>query len=51
MASPENTLAQTVRCYTPADLALLLEGTGLGLKYIEIQGEAIDFGGEYENGC
>ncbi len=39
---PENTLAQTVRCYTPADLLLLLEGTGLCLKYIEMGGEAVD---------
>lgn len=41
-ANPEKTLAQTVRCYTPADLLLLLEGTGLGLKYIEINGEAVN---------
>ncbi len=41
-ANPEHALAQTLRCYTPADLVLLLEGTGLRLKLIEIQGEAID---------
>ena len=41
-ASPENALAQILRCYTPADLLLLLEGTGLRLKYIEISGQAID---------
>ncbi len=27
--NPEHTLAQTIRCYTPADLLLLLEGSGL----------------------
>jgi SAM-dependent methyltransferase len=42
VANPENTLAQTVRCYTLPDLVLLLEGTGLCLKYAEIEGEAID---------
>ena len=41
-ANPEHALAQTLRCYTPADLLLLLEGTGLRLKSIEIAGEAID---------
>jgi SAM-dependent methyltransferase len=41
-ANPEGSLAQTLRCYTPADLLLLLEGTGLRLKLIEIAGEAID---------
>jgi len=42
-ANPENALAQTLRCYTPADLLLLLEGTGLHLKSIEIDGKAVDF--------
>lgn len=42
VANPEKALAQTVRCYTPTDLVLLLEGTGLGLKYVEVEGEAID---------
>ncbi len=42
VANPENALAQTVRCYTPADLVLLLEGTELCLKTVEIEGEAID---------
>jgi SAM-dependent methyltransferase len=41
-ANPEHTLAQTLRCYTPADLLLLLEGTGLCLKTVEIGGEAVD---------
>ena len=41
-ANPENALAQALRCYTPADLLLLLEGTGLRLRYLEINGEAVD---------
>jgi SAM-dependent methyltransferase len=40
--NPENALAQTLRCYTPADLLLLLEGTGLRLERVEIAGEAVD---------
>jgi SAM-dependent methyltransferase len=42
-AHPENALAQTLRCYTPADLLLLLEGTGLRLQRVEIEGQAVDF--------
>lgn len=30
---------QSIRCYTPADLLLLLEGTGLAVKYAEVSGE------------
>lgn len=30
-ATPQQTHSQTLRCYTPADLALLLAGTGLAL--------------------
>lgn len=41
-ADPERTLAQTIRCYTPADFLLLLEGTGLALKRIEVGGQEID---------
>lgn len=33
---------QTIRNYTPADLLLLLEGTGLKLEAIYVNGEAID---------
>jgi hypothetical protein len=36
-------LAQTLRCYTPADLLLLLEGTGLALRRIEVDGQALAF--------
>jgi SAM-dependent methyltransferase len=41
-AAPEHALAQALRCYTPADLLLLLEGTGLTLQHLEVDGEAID---------
>lgn len=41
-ACPENALAQTLRCYTPADLLLLLEGTGLRLDRVEIAAEVLD---------
>lgn len=40
---PEKALAQTVRCYTPADFLLLLEGTNLTLKRLEVEGTALDF--------
>ena len=40
--SPEKALAQTVRCYTPADFLLLLEGTGLILQYVEVDGQVLD---------
>lgn len=39
---PEDTLAQTIRCYTPADLLLLLEGSGLRNQHLEIEGEVLD---------
>jgi hypothetical protein len=43
-ADPDKALAQTVRCHTPADLILLLEGTGLRLKWNEVDGHTVDFG-------
>jgi SAM-dependent methyltransferase len=43
VADPEEALAQTVRCYTPADLLLLLEGTGLTLRRVEVNGCEVDF--------
>jgi len=43
IAEPDKALAQTVRCYTPMDLLLLLEGTGLALKRIEVNGCEVDF--------
>jgi hypothetical protein len=42
IASPKNGLAQTLRCYTPADLLLLLEGTGLRLEHVEIGDKSIN---------
>jgi SAM-dependent methyltransferase len=41
-AEPEKALAQSVRCYTPADLRLLLDGTGLALRGIEVDGQALE---------
>ena len=43
VADPGKALAQTVRCYTPMDLLLLLEGTGLALQRIEVDGQEVDF--------
>jgi len=40
-ADPQTALAQTIRCYSPADLLLLLEGTGLALKRIEVDGHEV----------
>jgi len=42
VAHPETTLAQTLRCYTPADLLLLLEGSGLVVRWIEMDGKTVD---------
>ncbi len=41
-AAPDQALAQSIRCYTPADLLLLLEGTGLKLNHIEVNGQSLD---------
>jgi SAM-dependent methyltransferase len=41
-AEPGQALAQTVRCYTPADFLLLLDGTGLALQRIEVDGQVLD---------
>ncbi len=35
-------IMQSIRCYNPADLQMLLEGTGLSLDYVEIEGRAFD---------
>jgi SAM-dependent methyltransferase len=40
--NPGETLTQTIRCYTPADLRLLLEGTGLTLDAVLVSGEIVD---------
>lgn len=42
-ADPGKALAQAVRCYTPADFRLLLGGTGLALKRIEVAGQEVDW--------
>lgn len=36
------TRRQSIRCYTPADLLLLLEGTGLNIIHAEFAGRAFD---------
>lgn len=41
-ADPDKALAQTIRCYTPVDFRLLLEGTGLAIKRIEVNGGEVD---------
>jgi SAM-dependent methyltransferase len=38
VAAPEKALAQSIRCYSPADLTLLLEGTGLMVDHLELDG-------------
>ena len=40
-AAPDQALAQTLRCYSPADLLLLLEGTGLVVDHLEVEDEAM----------
>lgn len=35
-------ITQSLRCYTPVDFVLLLEGTGLVLHSIEVAGKALD---------
>jgi hypothetical protein len=39
---PEKALAQSLRCYTLPDLLLLLEGTQLVVKRIEVDGQVVD---------
>jgi len=36
---PDNALAQNLRCYSPADFLLLLEGTGLEMSHYEIENQ------------
>ena len=40
--APEKKVHQSLRCYTPADIELLLEGTGLRVEMIEPGGK-IDY--------
>ena len=41
VAHPDQKITQTLRCYTPADLLLLLEGTGLALTSIGATGRGL----------
>jgi SAM-dependent methyltransferase len=45
VADPASALAQTLRCYSPADLLLLLEGSGLALDRVEVDGREVPFDG------
>lgn len=40
---PEQRQIQSIRCYTPADFCLLIDGTGLKIQTILFNGEEIDF--------
>jgi hypothetical protein len=42
VAHPEEALARSIRCHSPADLLLLLEGTGLLLTEVEVADEALE---------
>lgn len=44
--SPEAPVTQSLRCYSPADLRILLEGTGLALKDVK-PGGTIDTSGRF----
>jgi SAM-dependent methyltransferase len=44
VAEPDKALAQSIRCYTPADFLLLLEGSGLAVKHMEVEGAPLEFG-------
>jgi SAM-dependent methyltransferase len=46
-AEPERRISQRLRCYSPADLRLLLEGTGLALTGILAGGEPVDLQGDH----
>lgn len=41
-ATPEQSFTQSIRCYTPADLNLLLEGTGLALTNVAVANRALN---------
>jgi hypothetical protein len=42
---PERVHTQSVRCYAPADLQLLLEGTGLRLDHVDVGGQSLALDG------
>jgi len=41
---PEQALAQTIRCYSLPEFQLLLEGSGLQMDHLEVDGSPLDFG-------
>jgi hypothetical protein len=50
VADPSAALAQTLRCYPPADFLLLLEGTGLALERLEVDDRAVELDERISNG-
>lgn len=46
-SEPDRTISQRLRCYSPADLRLLLEGTGMTLDQLLAGGEIIDPAGDH----
>jgi SAM-dependent methyltransferase len=46
---PEEKFSQSIRCYSPADLSLLLEGIDVKLDRIEIDGEEINLNATYNS--
>lgn len=47
---PDDPISQSLRCYTPADLLLLLEGTGMRLRAIDVGGKSYSIAsGELES--
>lgn len=46
---PEEKISQDLRCYSPNDLILLLESTGLKLKSIEVDGKELELGKNYND--
>ena len=40
---PERALAQTIRCYSVPEFQLLLEGSGLQMDHVEVDGNRLDF--------
>ena len=40
--TPDQTIRQSLRCYTPADLRLLLEGTGLAVDRIVVGADTVE---------
>lgn len=46
-AEPDRRITQRLRCYSPADLRLLLEGTGLALAGVLAGGEPVDLAADH----